>query len=75
MRKQWVFAQRVTYMACGRALLNKQVGYSIGKALATLVSNVKEYVGTYITMAHKEILSDFDEIEASGFRDALVKKL
>jgi len=64
------------YMACGRALLNKQDGYSIGKALATLVSNVKEYISTYnVTMAHKEILLDFDEAEASGFRDAFGEEI
>jgi len=51
--------------------MNKQDGYSIGKALSTLVSNVKEYVNTYsITTAHTEILLDFDETEASGFHDA-----
>lgn len=59
------------YIACGRALMNRQDGYSIGKALATLVANVKEYVSTYsITAAHKEILLDFDDAEASGFREA-----
>ena len=59
------------YIACGRALMNRQDGYSIGKALATLVANVKEYVNTYsIITAHKEILLDFNDAEASGFRDA-----
>ena len=58
-------------MACGCALMNRQDGYSIGKALATLVGNVKEYIHTYsITTAHKEILLDFDDAEASGFREA-----
>ena len=31
-----------SYMACGRALFNKQDGISIGKALNVLVQNVKE---------------------------------
>jgi len=59
------------YIACGRALMNKQDGCSIDKALATLVGNVKEYNDTYdITAAHKEILLDFDDSEAAGFREA-----
>ena len=63
-------------MACGRALMNRQDGYSIGKALATLVGNVKEYIHTYsITTVYKEILLDFDDAEVSGFREALVQKL
>ena len=64
------------YMACGRALMNRQDGYSIGTALSTLVRNVKEYVNTYdITTTHKEILLDFDEAEASGFRDAFGEEI
>ena len=58
-------------MACDYALMNRQDGYSIGKALATLVDNVKEYVHSYsITAAHKEILLDFDDAEACGFCEA-----
>ena len=59
------------YMACGRVLMNKQDGSSIGRALTELSQNVKDYVPTYnIKLAHKEILLDFDEAEANGFREA-----
>ena len=55
------------YMACGRALLNKQDGISIGKALNVLVQNVKEQNDYNILTAHKEILLDFDDAEANAF--------
>lgn len=51
--------------------MNKQDGPSIGRALAKLSKNVKDYVPTYnIKLAHKEILLDFDEAEANGFQEA-----
>ena len=55
------------YMARGRALLNKQDGISIGKALNVLVQNVKEQNDYNILTAHKEILLDFDDAEANAF--------
>ena len=43
-------------MACGRALLNRQDGCSIGTALSVLTHNVKNHVPTYeIAKAYKEI--------------------
>ena len=55
-------------MACGRVLMNKQDGSSIGRALSELSQNVKDYVPNYnIKVAHKEILLDFDEAEVNGF--------
>ena len=57
-------------MACGRALLNRQDGFSIGKALNVLVENVKKQRNDYdIVAAHKEILLDFDNAEANAFID------
>ena len=57
------------YIACGRALMNHQDGYSIGKALSILSNHVKKFYPSYnMTTAHKEILLDFDEAEANGFR-------
>ena len=67
-----VCLNRITssYMACGRALLNRQDGYSIGKALNVLVENVKKQRNDYdIVAAHKEILLDFDDAEANAFID------
>jgi len=61
------------YMACGRSLINHQNGASIGKALKVLSSNVKHLYSRYdLKATHKEILLDFDEAEANGFK---VKKL
>jgi len=58
------------YMACGRALLNRQDGLSIGRALCVLVENVKKKHSEYnISTAHKEILLDFDNAEANAFID------
>ena len=67
-----VCLNRITlnYMACGRALLNRQDGFSIGKALNVLVENVKKQRNDYdIVAAHKEILLDFDDAEANAFID------
>ena len=59
------------YIACGRALMNHQDGYSIGKALSVLSNHVKKFYPSYdITTAHKEILLDFDEAEANGFQSS-----
>jgi len=56
------------YMACGRALLNRQDAISIGKALSVLVYNVTtQHHGYDVTKAHKEILIDFDDAEANAF--------
>ena len=56
------------YMACGRALLNRQDAISIGKALSILVYNVAtQHHGYDVTKAHKEILIDFDDAEANAF--------
>lgn len=56
------------YIACGRALMNHQDGYSIGKALTVLSNHVKKFYPSYnMTTAHKEILLNFDEAEANGF--------
>ena len=64
------------YMACGRALLNHQDGYSIGTALSILTRNVKNHALTYdITNAHKEILLDFDEGESNAFQESFGSKV
>jgi len=58
------------YMACGRSLMNRQDGGSIGKALKVLSSNVKCFYPRYdLKVVHKEILLDFDEAEANGFKE------
>jgi len=63
-------------MACGRALLNHQGGYSIGTALSILTRNVKNHVPTYdITNAHKEILLDFNEGESNAFQESFGNKV
>ena len=67
-----VCLNRITsnYMACERAFLNRQDGFSIGKALNVLVENVKKQRNDYdIVAAHKEILLDFDNAEANAFID------
>ena len=59
------------YIACGRALMNHQDGYSIGKALSVLSNHVKKFYPSYdIITAHKEILLDFDKAEANGFQSS-----
>jgi len=59
------------YMACGRSLMDHQDGASIGKALKFLSSNVKRLYPRYdLKATHKEILLDFDEAEANGFKEA-----
>ena len=61
------------YMACGRILLNRQDGASIGKALSRLVKTLyKEY---NIARDHKEILLDFDEAESNAFNEAFGKEI
>ena len=51
--------------------MNHQDGYSIGKALSVLSNHVKKFYLSYdITIAHKEILLDFDEAEANGFQSS-----
>ena len=64
------------YMACGRVLLNRQDGLSIGKALSGLECNVKALHKEYnITRDHKEILLDFDEAESNAFSEAFGKEI
>ena len=63
-------------MACGRALLNWQDGYSIGKALSVLVGNIKKQQPLYdIHTDHKEVLLDFDDAEANAFTDSFGKNI
>ena len=59
------------YMACGRVLINRQDGVSIGNALSKLECNVKSLYKEYkIGEKHKEILLDFDDAEANTFTQA-----
>jgi len=59
------------YMACGRVLINRQDGVSIGNALSKLECNVKSLYKEYkIGEKHKEILLDFDDAEANAFMQA-----
>ena len=61
-------------MACGRVLLNRQDGTSIGKALSRLECHVKNMYKDYnISRDHKEILLDFDEAESNAFTEAFGK--
>ena len=63
-------------MACGRALLNRQDGYSIGKALSVLVNNVTKQHPLYdIHTDHREVLLDFDDAEANAFIDSFGKNI
>ena len=63
-------------MACGRVLINRQDGISIGKALSKLESNVTSMYKDYnIGEKHKEILLDFDDAEANGFTQAFGKSI
>ena len=58
-------------MVCGRSLMNHQDGVSIGKALKVLSCNIKHLHPRYeLKAAHKEILLDFDEAEANGFKES-----
>ena len=51
--------------------MNHQDGYSIDKALSVLSNHVKKFYPSYnMTTAHKEILLDFDEAEANGFKSS-----
>ena len=64
------------YMACGRSLMNHQDGVSIGKALKVLSCNVKHLHPRYeLKAAHKEILLDFDEAEANGFKETFGEEI
>ena len=64
------------YMTCGRVLINRQDGISIGKALSKLKSNVTSMYKDYnIGEKHKEILLDFDNAEANGFTQAFGKSI
>jgi len=64
------------YMACGRVLLNRQDGTSIGKALSRLECHVKNMYKEYnISRDHKEILLDFDEAESNAFTEAFGKEI
>jgi len=59
------------YIASGCALMNHQDGQSIGKALLVLSNHVKKFYPSYDAItAHKEILLDFNEAEASGFQSS-----
>jgi len=62
-------------MACGRALLNGQDGYSIGKALSVLVSNVKKQQSLYDIHTDHKVLLDFDDAEANVFMDSFEKNI
>lgn len=55
-------------MACGRALINRQDGSLIGKALSKLVNNVKRQYKDYI-------LVDFDDAEANAFVEGFGKDM
>lgn len=56
--------------------VNKQDGFSIGKALNVLVENVKKQRNDYdIVVAHKEILLDFDDAEANAFINTFSMKV
>ena len=62
------------YIACGRALLNREDATSIGKALSVLVGNVKKQHKKYnITTFHNEILVDFADAEANAFQASFGK--
>ena len=62
------------YIACGRALLNREDAISIGKALSVLAGNVKKQHKNYnITTSHKEILVDFADAEANAFQASFGK--
>ena len=62
------------YIACGRALLNREDAVSIGKALSVLAGNVKKQHKSYnITTSHKEILVDFADAEANAFQTSFGK--
>ena len=51
--------------------MNHQDGSSIGKALKVLSCNVKQLHPRYeLKTAHKEIMLDFDEAEANGFKES-----
>ncbi|MCY3928218.1 MAG: hypothetical protein OXG81_08075, partial [Acidobacteria bacterium] len=64
------------YMACGRVLINRQDGVSIGKALSKLECNVTSLYKDYnIGEKHKEILLDFDDAESNGFTQAFGKSI
>ena len=59
------------YMACGRVLIYRQDGVSIGNALSKLECNVKSLYKEYeIGEKHKEILLDFDDAEVNAFTQA-----
>ena len=64
------------YMACGRVLLNRQDGASIGKALSKLECHIKTLYKEYnISSDHKEILLDFDEAESNAFVETFGKEI
>ena len=64
------------YMDCGRILLNRQNGTSIGKALSRLDCNIKTLYKEYnIARDHKEILLDFDEAKCNAFSKAFGKEI
>ena len=58
-------------MLYGMCLINHQDGSSVGKALKVLSCNVKQLYPRYkLKMAHKEIMLDFVEAEANGFKES-----
>ena len=64
------------FIACGRALLNREDAVSIGKALSVLAENVRKQHKNYnITTSHKEkeILVDFADAEGNAFQASFGK--